>query len=110
MCKQRIEAAAPRIQTLNPLVKIEKLSDESILQDTEKLKALKLDTVVSTKGSMDELVSSGSSVQVCDFNRPAAHPLPLYPDPAKSPLPRSRRQVLRVAVARAGRLVVRGPG
>lgn len=56
----RVEAAKERIQKLNPLVKIESITDASILTDAERLAQLQPDVIVSTAGSKDDLVRCSS--------------------------------------------------
>ncbi|KDN51318.1 hypothetical protein K437DRAFT_254905 [Tilletiaria anomala UBC 951] len=55
--KLRVDAAAARIQNLNPLVKINTLSDASVLKNKEKLRAMALDVIVATSGNKEELVA-----------------------------------------------------
>jgi molybdopterin/thiamine biosynthesis adenylyltransferase len=52
-----VEAAASRIQALNPLVKINTLSDDTVIRDEGKLRAMALDTFVTTSGSKEDFVS-----------------------------------------------------
>ncbi|KAK0561456.1 E1 ubiquitin-activating protein aos1 [Tilletia horrida] len=54
--KKRVDAALPRIQALNPLVKIHALHQTTLLDDVEQLRALKLSAIVATRGSRAELI------------------------------------------------------
>ncbi|CAD6910943.1 unnamed protein product [Tilletia controversa] len=54
--KKRVDAALPRIQALNPLVKVSALYKPSLLEDLEQLKALNLAAIVATQGSRAELI------------------------------------------------------
>ena len=56
MCMQRVDSALPRIQALNPLVKINKTVDASILADEDKLRAMALDVLVTTAGAKADLL------------------------------------------------------
>lgn len=47
----------PRIQALNPLVKVRAVTDPSILLDEAALKSENLDVIVATKGTRAQLVS-----------------------------------------------------
>ncbi|KAE8221188.1 hypothetical protein CF319_g5411 [Tilletia indica] len=54
--KKRVDAALPRIQALNPLVKVSALYQPTLLEDLEQLKALDLAAIVATQGSRAELI------------------------------------------------------
>ncbi|KAK0532652.1 E1 ubiquitin-activating protein aos1 [Tilletia horrida] len=54
--KKRVDAALPRIQALNPLVKVSALYQPALLDDLEQLKTLNLAAIVATQGSRAELI------------------------------------------------------
>ncbi|KAL9933950.1 hypothetical protein V8E36_007032 [Tilletia maclaganii] len=53
---KRVDAALPRIQALNPLVKVSVLYKPAILDDLEQLRELNLTAIVATQGSRAELI------------------------------------------------------
>lgn len=58
ICWQRVDAAKPRIQSLNPLVQVDVISDDSTFLDDSKLDALvqSVDLVIVTDSDLSTMV------------------------------------------------------
>lgn len=52
----RVEKAKERIQALNPLVKIQTFTSNDLLRDTDRLRELHVDVIVTTSGTREDLV------------------------------------------------------